>query len=384
VELWQRTLENLEEAARCGSGHDMKILITGNMGYVGPAVVKQLRRAYPLSTLIGFDEGYFGHCLTTRAPLPECQADVQYFGDVRKLPESLLEGVDAIVHLAALSNDPIGNRYEEITIDINFRASVELARRAKRAGVTSFAFASSCSVYGSAESGPRNENSAVNPLTAYARSKVMTESELEQFADSSFRITVLRFATACGMSDRLRLDLVLNDFVACAVSSGKISILSDGTPWRPLINVKDMARALEWAVGRANSNGNAYVLVNAGSNRWNYQVKQLAEAVARVIPGTDVSINRDAQPDKRSYRVDFSRFESLAPNHQPVCTLEDTITELKTGLEAMGFCDPAFRDGWMIRLKMLDKLRDDGLLNERLEWEGRAGRVSEAAPVTAG
>jgi nucleoside-diphosphate-sugar epimerase len=358
----------------------MKVLITGNMGYVGPAVVRQLRLAYPSSTLLGIDTGYFAHCLTTRAPLPEYRMDAQHFGDVRNIPESLLEGVDAIVHLAALSNDPIGNQYEEITMDINYRASVELARRAKRAGVNCFAFASSCSVYGSSESGPRNEDSAVNPLTAYARSKVMTESELERLADSGFQVTALRFATACGMSERLRLDLVLNDFVGCAISSGKITILSDGTPWRPLINVKDMARALEWAVGRTDSN--PFVLLNVGSNRWNYQVKQLAEAVARVMPGTDVSINKDAQPDKRSYRVDFSRFERLAPDHQPVCTLEDTITELKTGLEAIGFRDPTFRNGWMIRLKMLDRLRNDGLLNERLDWEGRPRSVSEAAQVT--
>lgn len=375
-------MEDLEKATFGGTGLGMKILITGNMGYVGPAVVKHLRRTYPSSILIGFDAGFFAHCLTTVAPLPECQTDVQHFGDVRKLPESLLEGVDAIVHLAALSNDPIGHQYADITIDINCGASVELARRAKRAGVTSFAFASSCSVYGSADSGPRNETSAVNPLTAYARSKVMTESELERLADSNFKITALRFATACGMSDRLRLDLVLNDFVACAVSSRKISILSDGTPWRPLINVKDMARALEWAVARPSLNGSAYVLVNAGSNRWNYQVKQLAEAVARLIPGTEVSINRDAQPDKRSYRVDFSRFESLAPDHQPVCTLEDTITELKTGLDTIEFRDPAFRNGWMIRLKILDRFRNEGLLNEHLEWVGRTGRVSEAAEVT--
>jgi nucleoside-diphosphate-sugar epimerase len=375
-------VEDLEKATFGGTGLGMKILITGNMGYVGPAVVKHLRRTYPSSILIGFDAGFFAHCLTTVAPLPECQTDVQHFGDVRKLPESLLEGVDAIVHLAALSNDPIGHQYADITIDINCGASVELARRAKRAGVTSFAFASSCSVYGSADSGPRNETSAVNPLTAYARSKVMTESELERLADSNFKITALRFATACGMSDRLRLDLVLNDFVACAVSSRKISILSDGTPWRPLINVKDMARALEWAVARPSLNGSAYVLVNAGSNRWNYQVKQLAEAVARLIPGTEVSINRDAQPDKRSYRVDFSRFESLAPDHQPVCTLEDTITELKTGLDTIEFRDPAFRNGWMIRLKILDRFRNEGLLNEHLEWVGRTGRVSEAAEVT--
>jgi nucleoside-diphosphate-sugar epimerase len=362
----------------------MKILITGNMGYVGPVVVKQLRRAYPSSTLLGIDAGYFAHCLTTRAPLPECQVDAQHFGDVRQFPESLLKGVDAVVHLAALSNDPIGNRYEKLTLDINYRSSVELAGRAKRAGVASFAFASSCSVYGSADTGARNEDSPVNPLTAYARSKVMTESELEKLADSHFKVTVLRFATACGMSDRLRLDLVLNDFVACAVSSGKITILSDGSPWRPLINVKDMARAFEWAVGGTNSNDSGFTLVNAGSNRWNYQVRDLAEAVARVIPGTEVSINEDAQPDKRSYRVDFGRFERLAPNHQPVCTLEESIVELQAGLEAVGFRDPAFRESWMIRLKVLDKLRDDGLLNGRLEWENRASTAREMATASVG
>ncbi len=374
----------MEDATRWSRGNRLKILITGNMGYVGPSVVKELRRVYPSAVLVGFDMGYFAHCLTTRAPLAECQTDAQHFGDVRKLPESLLEGVDAIVHLAALSNDPMGSRYEEITMDINFRASVELARRAKRAGVRSFAFASSCSVYGSSESGPRNEDSPVNPLTAYARSKVMTETELERLANSHFTVTALRFATACGMSDRLRLDLVLNDFVACAVSSGKIMILSDGMPWRPLINVKDMARAFQWAVGRKNSNGGAFVLVNAGSNRWNYQVRELAEAVARVIPDTDVSVNKDAQPDKRSYRVDFTRFESLAPHHQPAYTLDDTVQELKAGLDAIGFRDPAFREGWMIRLKTLDKHREDGLLNERLEWSFRTLDTAGLATVAAG
>jgi nucleoside-diphosphate-sugar epimerase len=356
----------------------MKILITGNMGYIGPAVIKQLRLAYPSATLIGFDAGFFARCLTTPGPLPECQADMQVFGDVRSIPEWLLEGVDGIVHLAALSNDPMGNKYEEITLEINYRASVELARRAKRAGVKSFAFASSCSVYGSADSGPRNENSEVNPLTAYARSKVMTESDLARLADETFTVTALRFATACGMSDRLRLDLVLNDFVACAVASGKITILSDGTPWRPLINANDMARAFEWAVARSSANGGPFVVVNTGSNRWNYQVRELAEAVARMIPGTEVSINKDAQPDKRSYRVDFSRFEALAPKHQPQYSLEDTIAELKAGLTAMGFHDESFRDGWMVRLKTLDQLRREGLLNDRLEWSFRVAEMAAA------
>jgi nucleoside-diphosphate-sugar epimerase len=151
-----------------------------------------------------------------------------------------LKDIDAIVHLAAISNDPIGNKFEEVTLDINYRASVELARRAKEAGVKSFTFASSCSMYGAAEDSARTENSPLNPLTAYARSKVLTERELEPLADGGFKVTSLRFSTACGWSERLRLDLVLNDFVAGAVASKRITILSDGTPWRPLINVKDM------------------------------------------------------------------------------------------------------------------------------------------------
>src|SRR5262249_38070111 len=159
------SLENLEEATRRSGGNRLKILITGNMGYVGPSVVKELRRVYPSAILVGFDMGYFAHCLTTRAALPQCQTDVQHFGDGRKFPQSILSGIDAVVHLAALSNDPMGSRYEEITMDVNFRASVELARLAKSAGARSFAFASSCSVYGSSDSGPRNEGSQVNPLT---------------------------------------------------------------------------------------------------------------------------------------------------------------------------------------------------------------------------
>ena len=296
----------------------MKILITGNMGYVGPSVVNQLRTSCPEATLVGFDIGYFGNCITSVDVLPECRVDVQCFGDMRQFPEDILTGVDAIVHLAGISNDPIGNRFEEVTFDINYRASIDLGRRRpKRPGVKSFVFASSCSMYGAAEDSARTEKSPLNPLTAYAKSKVFTERELEPLAGSGFKVTCLRFSTACGWSDRLRLDLVLNDFVAGAVASNKITILSDGTPWRPLINVKDMARAIDWAVSRDGSNGGDFLAINVGSDEWNYQVRDLAEAVAKVVPGVEVSINKDAQPDKRSYRVNFGLFRSLVPRHQP-------------------------------------------------------------------
>jgi nucleoside-diphosphate-sugar epimerase len=191
---------------------------------------------------------------------------------------------------------------------------------------------------------------------------------LEKIAGQQFVVTSLRFATACGMSERLRLDLVLNDFVACAVASKKITILSDGTPWRPLINIKDMARAIDWAIKRELIGGGEFLAVNTGSDEWNYQVKDLAEAVAKVIPGIDISINKNAQPDKRSYRVSFELFKKLAPDFQPEVDLITTIRELKSGLEAMKFKDEDFRNSQYMRLKVLTYLRNKGLLTEKLEW----------------
>jgi nucleoside-diphosphate-sugar epimerase len=357
----------------------MKILITGNLGYVGPWVTRRLRTRYPEGFLIGVDTGYFAHCLTAASHVPEALLDVQYYNDIRSFPTAILNGVDAVVHLAAISNDPIGNAYEEVTFDVNSRASVELARLAKAAGVGSFVFASSCSVYGSADEQPRTEGSELSPLTAYAKSKVVTEQGLHELAEPGFRVSCLRFATACGMSDRLRLDLVLNDFVACALTAGRITVLSDGTPWRPLINVSDMARAIEWAVERDAQVGGDFLIVNAGSDTWNYQVHELAEAVARAVPGTDVSINRMAPPDKRSYRVDFSLFKMLAPAHQPQATLLETIDGLREGLQAMAFHDQNFRDSSFMRLKVLADLRSRGLLSKTLAWTHRQDASAAAS-----
>ena len=346
----------------------MQILVTGNMGYIGPCVIQRLRTSYPDVTLVGFDTGYFANCLTNAQILPECRVDMQYFSDVRRFPENLLADVDAIVHLAAISNDPMGNTFEEVTYDINYLASIELAKQAKKKGVKRFIYASSCSMYGCAEGGPRTETDSLNPLTAYAKSKVSTEKGLEKLADKDFVVTSLRFSTACGMSERLRLDLVLNDFVAGAVASKKITILSDGTPWRPLINIKDMARAIDWAIKREVTDGGEFLAVNTGSNEWNYQVKDLAEVVAKVIPDVDISINKNAQPDKRSYQVSFDLFRKLAPDHQPQVDLKTTIQELKVALEAMKFSDQDFRNSRFMRLKVLKDLRINGLLNDKLEW----------------
>lgn len=346
----------------------MKVLITGNMGYIGPVLVRHFRSALPNVRMIGYDNGYFGQCLAHQNILPECLLDAQYFGDIRSFPAYLLDGVDAVVHLSAVSNDPMGNRFEGVTDEINHLATLRLAEMARDKGVKHFVFASSCSMYGAAEGGPRKESDVLNPLTAYARSKAATEEGLAAMAMGNMTVTALRFATACGMSDRLRLDLVLNDFVACAMTSGIITVLSDGTPWRPLIDVKDMARAIEWAVTRQTANGGQLVRVNTGSDVWNYQVKDLADAVAEAVPGTSVSINTDAPPDKRSYSVDFSMFADLAPRHVPQVTLAQSITALREGLADLGFADDDFRNSQFMRLKVLEKHISQGRLSEDLRW----------------
>ena len=347
----------------------MKVLITGNMGYIGPVLSSHLKTVIPDIYLIGYDNGYFGHCLTGSPLLPECRLNAQYFGDVRRLPDFLLKDLDAVVHLAAVSNDPMGSKFETVTESINFQSSADIAMRAIKAGVKCFIFASSCSMYGFAEGGPRKESDPLNPLTAYAKSKVNTEKVLESLKENNATITSLRFSTACGMSERLRLDLVLNDFVACAVSSRNITVMSDGSPWRPLIDVKDMARAIEWALIRNSSDSGQYVAVNVGTDNRNYQVKDLAQAVASAISGTRVNINTAAPPDKRSYRVDFSLFKKIAPKHQPIVTLDQTITELVEGLESMKFNDKEFRTSQFMRLKVLEKHISEGRLNSNLYWQ---------------
>ena len=364
----------------------MRILITGNMGYVGPVLTRYLRDNLEDAELIGFDTAYFGHCLTGPGLLPEALLDRQAFGDIREFPAELLDGVDAVAHLSAISNDPMGNKFEAVTAEINQAATVRLARLAAERGVRSFVFASSCSMYGYAESGARKESDPTNPLTAYARSKIGSEKALADLDRKGMLVTSLRFATACGMSDRLRLDLVLNDFVACALASGEITVLSDGTPWRPLIDVEDMARAILWGIRRSQENGGEFLAVNAGRDESNYQVRDLADAVARSVPGTTVSINANAPPDKRSYRVDFSLFRSLAPDSIPQVSLDQSITRLREGLTAMGFADKDFRSSPYMRLKTLERHMATGRLGADLRWRFRShgpGTVARAIPQDA-
>lgn len=346
-----------------------RILVNGNLGYIGPIVIAHLRRVFPDARLVGNDSAWFAHCLTTPEPVPERALDAQWYTDVRALGARDLEGFDAVVQLAAVSNDPMSHRFETVTDDINHLGAVHVAKMAAAAGVQSFVFASSCSIYGYAADGrPRTEADPVNPLTAYARSKIATEDALEALAFPAMTVTALRFSTACGMSPRLRLDLVMNDFVAGALTSGQISVLSDGTPWRPMIEVRDMARAIEWAIRRPPVPLGRYRKINVGTDRWNCQVRDIAAAVAQAIPGTVVTVNPDAPLDKRSYRVDFGLYARHAPDHQPLQTLDSAIAGLRDGLRAIAFADPDYRSSQLIRLKVLERHLAAGRLDDRLRW----------------
>jgi nucleoside-diphosphate-sugar epimerase len=362
----RRTVEVLAMSAPA------RVLITGNMGYIGPVLARHLRRAHPGMALSGFDTGFFASALSVDGRAPETRLDAQYFGDARELPAELLSSVDAVVHLAAISNDPMGRQFESVTDEINHRATMRVAKLARDAGVGRFVFASSCSVYGASGAHARTEQDPVAPLTAYARSKVEVEDALREMDLGAMQATCLRFATACGMSERLRLDLVLNDFVASALATGTIQVLSDGTPWRPLIDVRDMARAIDWACHRRAEDGGPLLCVNVGSEAWNYTVRDLAEAVSRRIPGTQVSINRDAAPDPRSYKVDFSLFRALAPDHQPRVGLDECIDALREGIAAMHGVGADFRQSRFMRLRMLQWHVDAGRLTPQLRWASEA------------
>jgi nucleoside-diphosphate-sugar epimerase len=345
----------------------MKVLIVGHRGYVGPVLGAHLAAVRPGWRLAGLDSNWFAGAESAAFPAGVFAAE--RVADVRDLGPADLAGMDAVVQLAAVSNDPIGREFEAATQAVNTEAALAVARAAKAAGVGRFVFASSCSMYGAGGEGLRKETDPLNPLTAYARSKVATEAGLRGLAGPGFRVTSLRFATACGASPMLRLDLVLNDFVATALRTGRIEVLSDGTPWRPLIHVRDMARAVEWALARE---GEDLVEVNVGSAAWTWQIGALAEEVAAVMGGVAVSINRNAAPDGRSYRVDFARFAALAPDHQPREDFAAAVRELAADIGRIDFAGAEVRGSRFIRLNMLRAHVAAGRLDGALRWRARA------------
>ncbi|MFT2007815.1 SDR family oxidoreductase [Pontibacter sp. 13R65] len=346
----------------------MRILITGNLGYLGTGVVMQLRTAFPEATLIGYDMAYFASSASNSSVLPEKSLDEQVYGDVRNMPAEVLDGVDAVVHLAALPEDLLGQKYDSITKDVNYTATIRMAELAKAVGVEAFVFASTCSMYGAAEESDVSEFSDLNPISNHAAAKLQAELDLEPLAGDGFSITCLRFPTACGMSDKPRLGLLLNDMVAEAITTGSVRVSATNNYWQPLLHVQDMARAIEWAVTRDIAHGGEYLIINAGSNSWNFRTHDLGQAVAEAIPGTMLHFTDDEVADNRSYKVNFDLFKALAPNHQPLYTLTEAIAEMRNGLSAKMLNSDNAGELQLNRLLALNKLEEQGLLDHQLRW----------------
>ena len=288
----------------------MRVLVTGHKGYIGTLLAPMLSKAG--HTVVGLDSDLYRRC-TFGIQFPEIP---QLSRDLRDVQAGDLEGFHAVIHLAALSNDPLGNLNPELTYEINHRASVRLAILAKEAGVERFLFSSSCSMYGAAGDNVLTEEAVFNPVTPYAHSKVLVEHDVAELADATFSPIYLRNATAYGVSPRLRFDIVLNNLVAWAYTTGRVYIKSDGTPWRPIVHIEDIARAFiaTLEAPRDVIHNQAF---NVGVNEENYRVRDLAEIVRETVPGCRVEYATDAEPDRRSYRVDFSKIAAALPQFRP-------------------------------------------------------------------
>lgn len=335
----------------------MHVLVTGHQGYLGTVMVPILRAAGHHVT--GLDCGYFADCVIGPAPTDPPGMRV----DLRDVTVAQLQGFDAVVHLAALSNDPVGALAPKITYDINHHASVRLARLAKDAGVRRFLYASTCSVYGAAGDGLVAEDAALRPLTPYAESKVRVEDDVAKMADESFSPVFLRNATAFGFSPRLRADIVLNNLVGHAVISGEVRVLSDGTPWRPLVHARDIAAAFLMAL-EAPTRHIHCAAYNVGSEINNVTVAQIAETVVDVVPGAKLLITGETGADPRSYRVDFSAFRN-AVGFAARWTIADGATELYKEYTSAGLNSEDFARKFT-RLSRLESLCANGVLDQSL------------------
>jgi nucleoside-diphosphate-sugar epimerase len=338
----------------------MKVLVTGHHGYIGSVVAPMLKEAG--HDVTGLDTFFYEGCdlLDDALDFPTLRMDL------RDVTTDLFEGYDGIVHLAALSNDPLGELDEELTREINLRGTVGLARKAKEAGVQLFVFASSCSMYGASGTDDLvTEDAPLRPLTAYAESKVRAEEALSELADGDFAPIFLRNATAYGASPRVRLDVVLNNLAAWAFTTGKVMIMSDGTPWRPLVHVRDIASA----AGAALTAPIALVrneAFNVGTNDENYRVRELAEIVRETFTGCEIEYAAGAGPDPRSYRVDFRKLAETLPEARPKWTASDGARELLDAFRSARLTSVGF--DLYTRLTRLKSLIAEGLLDDDLRW----------------
>jgi nucleoside-diphosphate-sugar epimerase len=339
----------------------MRVLITGHKGYIGAILTPMVQAAG--HEVVGLDTDYFEAC-TFGTGLPEV-AEIRK--DIRDVEVSDLEGYDAVMHLGGLSNDPLGDLNPELTAQINHRASVRLAQLAKEAGVTRFIFSSSCSNYGAAGEDFVDEGSEFNPVTPYGESKVLVEQDVSQLADEGFSPTFLRNATAYGVSPRLRFDLVLNNLVAWAYTTGLVYLKSDGTPWRPIVHIEDISRAF-LAVLHAPRERIHKEAFNVGRTEENYQIRDIARIVVDVVPDSRLEFASDAGPDKRTYRVNCDKIREMLPEFEPQWDVRRGAEELlgayqQTGLSLDEFEGPRYK-----RVAHIKQLQSEGRLDEFLRW----------------
>ncbi len=340
--------------------------MTGHDGYIGSVMAPVLTAAG--HEVVGLDAGFFSDCGFGDYPGPSIEGRR---GDVRDAPALDLTGFDAVVHLAALSNDPLGNLDADLTFQINHRASVELARRAREAGVQRFVFASSCSLYGSQGDAFLDENADFNPITPYGKSKILSEQDIAQLATDDFSPTFMRNATAYGLSPRLRADVVVNNLVGYALTTGEVLIQSDGTPWRPLVHVRDFSNAFLAALEAPRDivHNEAF---NVGRTEENYQVRDLAEIVGAEVPGSKIQYAEGGGPDPRSYRVDCTKIETKLPGYRPEWTVERGVRELRDAFVERGIDAEEFLSQRYFRIRRIRSLLDDQLLDDQLRWRAPA------------
>ncbi|MBV9448649.1 MAG: SDR family oxidoreductase [Streptosporangiaceae bacterium] len=344
----------------------MRVLVTGHEGYIGTVLVPLLQEAGHEVT--GLDTGLFAPCLLGPAPAPVPTART----DLRDVQAMDCQGHDAVIHLAALSNDPVGNLDPELTYDINYRSTVALARAARQAGVARFLFSSSCSLYGAGpDDKPLTESAGFAPVTAYGESKIRAERALLELAEEGFSPVFLRNATAYGYSPRLRGDLVVNDLVANALLSGQVRLRSDGQAWRPLVHVADIAAAFValLEVPRERMHATAY---NVGQTTENYRIIEVAQIVTDLVPGSEIVFSGDSAADKRNYRVSCDLIAAQVPEFSPRWTLRDGVGQLVDAYRSHGLTREAFDSERYQRLRRIEALRQAGQLDSRLRWVGNS------------
>lgn len=350
----------------------MRVLITGHQGYIGSVLAPLLQAAG--HECIGVDTGYFTACrVDDVAEIPTIRKDVRHLGPAD------VEGFDAVIHLAGLSNDPLGSLDASLTHDINLEASVRLAGLAREGGVRRFVFASSCSLYGASGGEAVDETAPLAPLTPYAEAKARFEKELEALATGSFFPVILRNATVHGWSPRLRGDLVVHNLLASALSTGRVLIKSDGTPWRPLVHVADVAAAFQASIEASDEAVRGAVL-NVGSNSENYQVRDIAEVVATVVPGSTVEYAPGGEPDTRDYRVDFSRIGRILTEWAPRWTLERSVIDLYQRFQARGITLDVVEGPTCSRLGRIMTLIGSEELDRDLHWTNAPPETGHALP----